>query len=94
MFTVLGLGVLLGVVGMSVSSTEGKRTEERKELEYDRDYCKEHLNRRYYDNWNCDTVADELRDNWTRQELNKLLENGYEFSRAVDKLVENGTIKL
>ena len=93
MFTVLGLGILLGVASAAAGATGGEQ-QETKNVNYDKDYCKANLNRCYYDNWNCETVASALKDNWVRQDLQKLLDNGYDFSKAVDELVAQGTIKL
>lgn len=61
---------------------------------YSYEYCRENLSANHYDNWHCQGVAQQLKDNWIKDELEYLMRNGYSFERAVDYLINDGTMKL
>ena len=74
---------------------DGKGTEVKKEVKkYSKEYCRNNLSTRYYDNWNCEDIAYQLQDNWVKDELEYLLKRGYSFERSIDELVEKGKITL
>ena len=74
---------------------DGKGTEVKKEVKkYSKEYCRNNLNTRYYDNWNCEDIAYQLQDNWIKDELEYLLKRGYSFERSIDELVEKRKITL
>ena len=74
---------------------DGKGTETKKEIKkYSKEYCRNNLSARYYDNWNCEDIAYQLQDNWVKDELEYLLKRGYSFERSIDELVEKGKITL
>lgn len=79
------------LIGDKKDSTTVTKKEPEK---YSREWCKENLNRNYYDNYNCDDVADQLKDNWKRQEIESLQRRGYSFTYAIDHMVDEGKIKL
>ena len=74
---------------------DGKGTEVKKEVKkYSKEYCRNNLSTRYYDNWNCEDIAYQLQDNWIKDDLECLLKQGYSFERGITELVENGRITL
>ena len=93
MLSILALGIALGAAALASGSTDGEGAKE-KEVTYDKDYCREHLSARHYDNWDIDSVVYALKDNWIKQDLDKLIAYGYSFEKAIDTLVEEGKIKL
>lgn len=74
---------------------DGKGTEVKKEVKkYSKEYCRNNLSARYYSNWDCETLAYQLQDNWLKDDLEYLTRNGYSFGDAVYELVEKGKITL
>ena len=74
---------------------DGKGTEVKKEVKtYSKEYCRNNLSTRYYDNWNCKDIAYQLQDNWIKDDLEYLLKQGYSFERGITELVEKGKITL
>lgn len=94
MLSILALGIALGAAALVSGSSEKEETAKEKEATYDRDYCREHLSASHYDNWDIDSVVYALKDNWIKQDLDKLIAYGYSFEKAIDTLVEEGKIKL
>ena len=95
MLSILALGIALGAAALVSGSSEKEETAKEKEatVAYDRDYCREHLSARYYDNWQVQDVAKALQDSRVRNQLERYL-NHYDFERAVDELVKDGEIRL
>lgn len=63
--------------------------------EYSKGYCREHLSAAYYDNWECERIARQIREDYRiKDELEYLLKSGYSFERAVDDLVRTDKINL
>lgn len=92
MLSILALGIALGAAALVSGSSEKEEAKE-KEATYDRDYCREHLSARHYDNWQVQDVAKALQDSRVRNQLERYL-NHYDFERAVDELVADGEIKF
>lgn len=66
---------------------------ERKEMKkYSKEYCRENLNDRYFDNWKCEDIAYQLQDNWLKDDLEYLMRHGYSFEHAVTELMEDGKL--
>ena len=66
---------------------------ERKEMKkYSKDYCRENLSPRYFDNWKCEDIAYQLQDNWLKDDLEYLMRHGYSFEHAVTELMEDGKL--
>lgn len=61
---------------------------------FTKQYLRENLSDWYYSNWDCETIAYALEDNWLRDDLEKMLRRGYSLELAVDKLVRQGDLKL
>lgn len=95
MLSILALGIALGAAALVSGSSEKEETAKEKEatVAYDRDYCREHLSARHYDNWQVQDVAKALQDSRVRNQLERYL-NHYDFERAVDELVKDGEIRL
>ena len=94
MLSILALGVALGAVALVSGSTEKEEAKEKEAtVTYDKEYCREHLSARHYDNWETQTVAKALQDSRVRNQLERYL-NHYDFERAVDELVKDGEIRL
>ena len=47
-----------------------------------------------YDNWNIDDITYQMRDNWNRQEFERLERNGYTTRYAIEYMIEHNNIKL
>ena len=76
---------------------DGKGGNENKQVsikKYSKEYCRNNLSARYYSNWDCETLAYQLQDNWLKDDLEYLTRNGYSFGDAVYELVEKGKITL
>ena len=62
---------------------------------YLKDYCRKHLSAAYYDNWECERIARQIRDDYRiKDELEYLLKSGYSFERGIDILVRDEKIVL
>ena len=53
---------------------------------FSKDWVRENLPRNQYDNWECDDIMYELKDNWNRQDVEKMLRRGYTFAEAIEEL--------
>lgn len=93
MLSILALGIALGAAALVSGSTDGEENKE-KEVTYDKDYCREHLSARHYDNWEVQTVAKAIQDSRVREQLERHLDHYNSFERAVDELVKEGQIRL
>lgn len=75
-------------------SRENKETNKNIET-YSKEYCRKHLSAAYYDNWECERIARQIRDDYRiKDELEYLLKSGYSFERGIDTLVQNERIVL
>lgn len=62
---------------------------------YSKDYCRKHLSAAYYDNWDCERIARQIREDYRiKEELEYLLRSGYSFERSIDELVKEEKINL
>ena len=62
---------------------------------YSKDYCRKHLSAAYYDNWECERIARQIREDYRiKEELEYLLKSGYSFERGIDILVLDEKIVL
>ena len=93
MFTSL---VALSVIGIAVlSSTSSEHKEEQHKVDkYSKEWFRDNLSSRHYSNWNCHDIAWQMRDNWIRDDFERLLRNGYSVEYAVDYMIEHNIIKL
>ena len=93
MFTSL---VALSVIGIAVlSSTSSEHKEEQHKVDkYSKEWFRSELSIRHYSDWDCDDIAWQMRDNWIRDDFERLLRNGYSVEYAIDELVSKKIIKL
>ena len=93
MFTTL---VALSVIGLAVlggSSSEHKEEQCNTE-KYSKEWFKNSLSSRHYSDWDCHDIAWQMRDNWIRDDFERLLRNGYSVEYAVDELISRKIINL
>lgn len=94
--------IMMCSIGMYIlGDKEGvKESKENKESNkniktYSKDYCRKHLSAAYYDNWDCERIARQIRDDYRiKEELEYLLRSGYSFERSIDELVKEEKINL
>ena len=86
--------IIVCATGIIVLDGKGKEEIERKKNNYSKEYCRNNLSAKYYDNWNCEDIAYQLQDNWVKDDLEYLLKQGYSFERGITELVEKGKITL
>ena len=84
--------IMVCATGMVILDSKGIVKKEIKK--YSKEYCRNNLSTRHYDNWNCEDIAYQLRDNWIKDDLEYLLKQGYSFERGITELVEKGKITL
>ena len=84
--------IMVCATGMVILDSKGTVKKEIKK--YSKEYCRNNLSARYYDNWNCEDIAYQLQDNWIKDDLEYLLKQGYSFERGITELVEKGRITL
>lgn len=59
---------------------------------YSSDYCRLNLDGEVYTDTICERIAAQLEDDGVRFDLEYLMEHGYNFSLAIDTLVEDGRL--
>ena len=93
MFTSL---VALSVIGIAVlGSTSSEHKEEQHKVDkYSKEWFRDELSIRHYSDWDCHDIAYTMRDNWIKDDFERLLRNGYSVEYAVDELVSKNVIKL
>ena len=93
MFTSL---VALSIIGIAVlGSTSSEHKEEQYNTEkYSKEWFRDELSIRHYSDWDCQTIAYTMRDNWIKDDFERLLRNGYSVEYAVDELISKKIIKL
>ena len=93
MFTSL---VALSIIGIAVlGSTSSEHKEEQYNTEkYSKEWFRNELSIRHYSNWDCQTIAYTMRDNWIKDDFERLLRNGYSVEYAVDELISRKIINL
>ena len=93
MFTSLVVLSMIGLAVLGGSSLEHKE-EQHKLDKYSKEWFRSELSIRHYSDWNCHDIAWQMRDNWIRDDFERLLRNGYSVEYAVDELVSKNVIKL
>lgn len=88
-FSIIGIAVLGS--GNNTSSVQVKHTCTDK---YSKEWFRDNLSSRHYSNWDCQTIAYTIKDNWIKDDFERLLRNGYSVEYAVDELVSKNIIKL
>ena len=93
MFTSL---VALSVIGIAVlGSTSSEHKEEQHKIDkYSKEWFRDELSIRHYSDWDCHDIAWQMRDNWNRQEFERLERNGYSTRYAIEYMIEHNIIKL
>ena len=93
MFTSL---VALSVIGIAVlGSTSSEHKEEQHKVDkYSKEWFRDELSIRHYSDWDCHDIAWQMRDNWIRDDFERLLRNGYSVEYAIDYMIEHNIIKL
>ena len=93
MFTSL---VALSVIGIAVlGSTSSEHKEEQHKVDkYSKEWFRDELSIRHYSDWDCHDIAWQMRDNWIKDDFERLLRNGYSVEYAVDELISKNVIKL
>ena len=93
MFTSLVALSIIGIAVLGGSSSEHKE-EQHKVDKYSKEWFRDELSIRHYSDWDCHDIAWQMRDNWIRDDFERLLRNGYSVEYAVDYMIEHGIIKL
>ena len=93
MFTSL---VALSIIGLAVlGGTSSEHKEEQHKVDkYSKEWFRSELSIRHYSDWDCHDIAWQMRDNWIRDDFERLLRNGYSVEYAIDELVSKNVIKL
>ena len=89
--------IVLCAAGMIILGEERKDIEKETKTEpekYSYEYCRENLRKGYFTDWNCHDIADQLKDNWVKDDVEYLTRNGLPFEYAIDEMIENEKIKL
>jgi hypothetical protein len=94
--------IMMCSIGMYIlgDKEDIKETKDNKETNknvktYSKDYCRKHLSAAYYDNWDCERIARQIREDYRiKEELEYLLRSGYSFERSIDELVKEEKINL
>ena len=93
MFTSLVVCSIIGIAVLGSTSSEHKEEQYNTE-KYSKEWFRENLSSRHYSNWDCQTIAYTMRDNWIKDDFERLLRNGYSVEYAVDYMIEHNIIKL
>ena len=93
MFTSLVALSIIGIVVLGGTSSEHKE-EQHKVDKYSKEWFRDELSIRHYSDWDCHDIAWQMRDNWIRDDFERLLRNGYSVEYAIDELVSKNVIKL
>lgn len=93
MFTSLVALSLIGLVVLGGSSSEHKDEQPNTE-KYSKEWFRNNLSSRHYSDWDCHDIAWQMRDNWIKDDFERLLRNGYSVEYAVDELISRKIINL
>ena len=93
MFTSLVVCSIIGIAVLGSTSSEHKE-EQHKVDKYSKEWFRDELSIRHYSDWDCHDMAWQMRDNWIRDDFERLLRNGYSVEYAIDELVSKNVIKL
>ena len=93
MFTSLVVCSIIGIAVLGSTSSEHKEEQYNTE-KYSKEWFRDNLSSRHYSNWDCQTIAYTMRDNWIKDDFERLLRNNYTVEYAVDYMIEHNIIKL
>ena len=93
MFTSLVALSVIGIVVLGSTSSEHKE-EQHKIDKYSKEWFRDELSIRHYSDWDCHDIAYAMRDNWIKDDFERLLRNGYSVEYAIDELISKKIIKL
>ena len=93
MFTSLVVCSIIGIAVLGSTSSEHKE-EQHKVDKYSKEWFRDELSIRHYSDWDCHDIAYAMRDNWIKDDFERLLRNGYSVEYAVDYMIEHNIIKL
>ena len=93
MFTSLVVCSIIGIAVLGSSSSEHKEEQHNTE-KYSKEWFRDNLSSRHYSDWDCHDIAWQMRDNWIKDDFERLLRNGYSVEYAVDYMIEHKVIKL
>lgn len=93
MFTSLVVCSIIGIAVLGSTSSEHKEKQHKVD-KYSKEWFRNELSIRHYSDWDCHDIAWQMRDNWIRDDFERLLRNGYSVEYAIDKLVSKNIIKL
>ena len=93
MFTSLVVCSIIGIAVLGSTSSEHKE-EQHKIDKYSKEWFRVNLSSRHYSDWDCHDITYAMRDNWIRDDFERLLRNGYSVEYAIDELVSKNVIKL
>ena len=93
MFTSLVVCSIIGIAVLGSTSSEHKEEQYNTE-KYSKEWFRNELSIRHYSDWDCQTIAYTMRDNWIKDDFERLLRNGYSVEYAIDYMIEHNIIKL
>ena len=93
MFTSLVVCSIIGIAVLGSTSSEHKE-EQHKVDKYSKEWFRDELSIRHYSDWDCHDIAYAMRDNWIKDDFERLLRNGYSVEYAVDELISRKIINL
>ena len=93
MFTSLVVCSIIGLAVLGGTNSEHKE-EQHKVDKYSKEWFRDELSIRHYSDWDCHDIAYAMRDNWIKDDFERLLRNGYSVEYAVDYMIEHEIIKL
>ena len=93
MFTTLVACSIIGLAVLSSSNSEHKEEQPNTE-KYSKEWFRDNLSSRHYSDWDCHDIAWQMRDNWIKDDFERLLRNGYSVEYAVDELISRKIINL
>ena len=93
MFTSLVVCSIIGIAVLGNTNSEHKE-EQHKVDKYSKEWFRDELSIRHYSDWDCHDIAWQMRDNWIRDDFERLLRNNYTVEYAVDYMIEHNIIKL
>lgn len=78
--------------GSNLKRSEGLKTSS--DIKFTREFVRNNLESWYYDNWQCEEIAYQLRDVWLTQEANQMLRRGYLFYEIIEEFRANGKLNI
>ena len=95
MFTIIGIGAFLGCCVLSTLPDAHKPEKDNEQVftepdKFSKEWVRNNLRKNAYDNWDCDDIAYKCKDNWYRQDVEKMMRRGWTFEEAVEELSKEG----